>query len=275
MAGLNPVVVITGATGAIGGATAEMLARRGARLLLLGRSSERLDAMIERLDREKRVSGVDVDLASMSSVRGAARQISREVPQVDVLVNAAAVYTSEYQETDDGFELMLATNHLGPFLLTNLLRDRLAGGGRVITVSPPSSTRVDVDQLLSKEQFSALRPFGATKAANLMFTFELARRAKRWDVRAYALHPGLVRSDLMREAPRPVRLLTRLVSRRPDRAAEDLADLATSPAFASTPGWFFKGGRQIDAPRSTLDAGAQGELWRRSAELVELGDVGF
>ncbi len=145
----------------------------------------------------------------------------------------------------------------------------------MITVSAPSSTRVDVDQLLSKEQFRALRTFGATKAANLMFTFELARRAKRWDVRVYAFHPGLVRSELMREAPRPVRLLTRLVSRRPDRAAEDLADLATSPAFASTTGWFFKSGRQIDAPRSTLDAGAQGELWRRSAELVELGDVGF
>jgi NAD(P)-dependent dehydrogenase (short-subunit alcohol dehydrogenase family) len=190
-------------------------------------------------------------------------------------LNVAAMYTPEYEKSDDGFELMLATNHLGPFLLTNLLRDRLAGAGRVITVSAPSSTRVDFDQLLLKEQFRALRTFGATKAANLMFTFELARRAKRWDVRAYAFHPGLVRSDLMREAPRPIQLLTRLVSRPPDRAAEDLADLATSPAFASTTGWFFKGGRRIDPPKSTLDTGAQGELWRRSAELVELGETRF
>jgi retinol dehydrogenase-12 len=275
VAGLNPVVVITGATGAIGGATAELLARRGARLLLLGRSSERLDGMVERLDREKRVSSVDVDLASMSSVRGAARQISREVPRVDVLVNAAAVYTSEYQETDDGFELMLATNHLGPFLLTNLLRDRLAGGGRVITVTAPSSTRVDMEQLMSRERFGSLRTFGATKAANLMFTFELARRAKRWDVRAYAYHPGLVRSDLMREASRPVRWLSRLASRSPKRAGEDLAELATSPAFASMTGWFFKGGRRIDPPKSTLDVEAQRRLWERSAELVELEQAGF
>ena len=79
----------------------------------------------------------------------------------------------------------------------------------------------------------------------------------------------------MREAPRPIRFLTRLVSRPPDRAAEDLADLATSTAFASTTGWFFKGGRRIDPPKPTLDAGAQGELWRRSAELVVLGDAGF
>lgn len=275
MAGLNPVVVITGATGAIGGATAELLARRGARLLLLGRPSERLDAMVERLDRDKRVSSVEIDLASLSSVRGAARQISREVAHVDVLVNAAAVYTSEYQETDDGFELMVATNHLGPFLLTNLLRDRLAGAGRVITVTAPSSARVDMEQLMSRERFRSLRTFGATKAANLMFTFELARRAKRWDVRAYAYHPGLVRSDLMREASRPVRWRSRLASGSPKRAGEDLAELATSPAFASTTGWLFKGGRRIDPPKSTLDVEAQRSLWKRSAELVELDPAGF
>jgi NAD(P)-dependent dehydrogenase (short-subunit alcohol dehydrogenase family) len=275
MAGLNPVVVITGATGAIGSATATILARRGARLLLLGRPSERLDGIVENLDHDNKVSSVEVDLSSLSSVRLAARQIARAVPHVDVLLNVAALFTSVYEQSDDGLELMLATNHLGPFLLTNLLRDRLAGAARVITVTAPSSTRVELDQLMSKDQFRASHTFGATKAANLMFTFELARRAKRWDVGAYAYHPGLVRSELMREAPRPIRLLTRLVSRPPDRAAEDLAELATSPAFASTTGWLFKGGRRIDPPKSTLDVEAQRRLWKRSAELVELGDVGF
>jgi NAD(P)-dependent dehydrogenase (short-subunit alcohol dehydrogenase family) len=275
MAGLHPVVVVTGATGAIGSATAELLARRGARLLLLSRPSDRLDTLVAKLDRDGRVSGVEVDLASLASVRAAARQVARTIGHVDALVNVAAVFTSEYQQTPDGFELMLATNHLGPFLLTNLLRDRLAGSGRVITVAAPSSTRVDMDQLTTKDQFRPLRTFGATKAANLMFTFELARRAKRWDVRAYAYHPGLVRSELMREAARPIRLLTRIVSRSPNRAAEDLADLATSPAFGSTSGWFFKGGRRIDPPKSTLDLEAQSSLWSRSAELVELGDSGF
>jgi NAD(P)-dependent dehydrogenase (short-subunit alcohol dehydrogenase family) len=271
----NPVVAITGATGAIGSATAEVLARRGARLLLLSRPSARLDALVARLDRDNRVSKVEVDLASLSSVRAAARDIVRTVPHVDALVHTAAVFTSEYRQTADGFELMLATNYLGPFLLTNLLRDRLAGDGRVITVAAPSSTRVDIDQLRSKANFRPLRTFGATKAANLMFTFELARRAKRWDVRAYAYHPGLVRSELMREASRPVRLLSRLVSRDPRRAAEDLAELAISPAFASTSGWFFKGGRRIDAPKSTLEPEAQANLWTQSSQLVELDASGF
>jgi NAD(P)-dependent dehydrogenase (short-subunit alcohol dehydrogenase family) len=275
MAGLHPVVVVTGATGAIGSATAELLARRGARVLLLSRPSDRLDTLVTKLDRDGRVSSVEVDLASLVSVRAAARQVASEVGHVDALVNVAAVFTSEYQQTPDGFELMLATNHLGPFLLTNLLRDRLAGSGRVVTVTAPSSTHVDMDQLTTKDQFRPLRTFGATKAANLMFTFELARRAKRWDVRAYAYHPGLVRSELMREAARPIRLLTRIVSRSPNRTAEDLADLATSAAFGSTSGWFFKGGRRIDPPKSTLDLEAQRSLWSRSAELVELGDSGF
>src|SRR5713101_4315977 len=271
MPGLHPVVAITGATGAIGSATASVLARRGAQLLLLGRP----DRLVERLDRDNRVSSVEIDLSSLASVRLAARQISSTVPHVDALLNVAAVFTSEYQQTDDGFELMLATNHLAPFLLTNLLRDRLTGAGRVITVTAPSSTRVDIEQLVAKERFSPLRTFGATKAANLLFTFELARRAKRWDVRACAYHPGLIRSDLMREAPRPVRLLTRIVSGSPARAAEDLAELAISPAFQSTTGWLFKGTRRIDPPRSTLDLEAQHSLWKRTAELVELDTLSF
>jgi len=275
VAGLHPVVVISGATGAIGSATAALLARRGARLLLLSRPSDRLDALVTRLDTDNRVTSVEVDMSSFASVRAAARQISRQVAHVDALINTAAVFASEYEQSDDGIELMLATNHLGPFLLTNLLRDKMAGGSRVITVTAPSGTRVDIEQLLSKDHFSALGTFGATKAANLMFTFELARRAKRWDVRAYAEHPGLVRSDLMREAPRPIRFLTRLVSRSPKRASEDLADLATSPAFESMTGWFFKGGHRIDPPKSTLDVDAQRKLWKRSAEIVELGDTGF
>jgi len=275
MAGLHPVVVISGATGAIGSATAALLARRGARLLLLSRPSDRLDALVTRLDTDNRVTSVEVDLSSNASVRAAARQISRQVAHVDALINTAAVFASEYEQSDDGIELMLATNHLGPFLLTNLLRDKMAGGSRVITVTAPSGTRVDIEQLLSKDHFSALGTFGATKAANLMFTFELARRAKRWDVRAHAEHPGLVRSDLMRETPRPIRFLTRLVSRSPKRAGEDLADLATSPAFESMTGWFFKGGHRIDPPKSTLDVDAQRKLWQRSAEIVELGDTGF
>jgi NAD(P)-dependent dehydrogenase (short-subunit alcohol dehydrogenase family) len=276
MAALHPTIVISGATGAIGSATAGVLARRGARVVLMARPSPRLDALVERLGgADNRISGVAVDLSSLPSVRAAAREINRGGGRVDALLNVAAIFSPRYQKTKDGFELMLATNHFGPFLLTNLLRDRLIGGGRVITVAAPSTTRVEMERLMSKQDFNALHTFGATKVANLMITFELARRAKRWDVRANAFHPGLVRSELMREAPRPIRLVSRLISRSPERAAQDLADLSTSPAFAGTTGWFFKGTRRIDAPRATQDLELQSALWRRTAELVELEVGGF
>jgi NAD(P)-dependent dehydrogenase (short-subunit alcohol dehydrogenase family) len=276
MAGLHPVVVVTGATGAIGSATASVLVRRGARVVLLARPTDRLASAVKRLGGEEtRVSSVPVDLSSLSSVRSAAREITRTVGHVDALLNIAAVFSREYHKTKEGFELMLATNHLGPFLLTNLLRDRLVGRGRVITVTAPSSTRVDLDQLANKATFRALDTFGATKAANLLFTFELARRAKRWEVRVNACHPGLVRSELMHEAWAPIRVVTRIVSRPPARAAEDLADLAISPAHEGTTGWFFKGTKRIEPPRSTVDQLAQSALWKRTADLVELENAGF
>ena len=245
-----PTVIVTGAAGALGAATRRELERRGARVIGLTRK--------------------EIDLSSMRSVRAAARELARSTEHVDALLNVAAVFTTQYRKTKDGFELMFATNHLGPFLLTNLLRERLVDGGRVITVTAPSTARVDLERLLDRDRFKPMYSFGASKAANLLFTFELARRAHRWDVRANAFHPGLVRSELMREAPATVRRLTRLISRSPARAAQDLADLALSPAHAGTTGWFFKGQRRIDAPKPVQDPALQSAVWKRSAELVEL-----
>ncbi len=276
MVSLHPTVIVSGATGALGSATAAVLERRQARVILMARPSDRLDALVESLGgAENRISRVPVDLASMSSVRRAAREINRAGGHVDALLNVAAAFVSHHQKTSDGFEHMLATNYFGPFLLTNLLRDRLLGGGRVITVTAPSATRVDMQRLFSKDRFDAMHTFGATKALDLMFTFELARRAKRWDVRANAFHPGLIRSELMREAPRTLRTLVRVVSRSAGRAADDLAELAISPAHAGTTGWFFNGARRIDPPKTVMDETAQAELWRRTAELVEMEIGGF
>src|ERR1041384_4023330 len=244
-----PTVVVTGATGAIGSAAVASLHERRANVVPLSR--------------------LELDLSSMRSVRAAARSL----PRIDALLHVASLFTTRWQKTPERFELMLATNYLGPFLLTNLLRDRLQGG-RVIPVTAPSTTQVDVDRLLDRDRFHAFHSFGATKAASLMFTMELARRAKRWDVRANAFHPGLVRSELMHEASRPIRIASRLFSRDPKQAGIDLAELALSPAFAGTTGWFFKGTRRIDPPRSAPEEAQQAALWRKTAALLEL-ESGF
>jgi retinol dehydrogenase 12 len=255
MAVRHPTVVVTGAQGTIGSATVKVLRQRGASVITLNRPG--------------------LDLASLTSVRTAARELVRQVVRIDALLHIAAVFTTRYQKSADGYELMFATNHLGPFLLTNLLRDKLIGGGRVITVTSPSRTQVEVDRLLDRDRFAAAYSFGASKAANLMFTFELARRGHRWDVRANAFHPGIVNSELMRETPALVRWAQNVFGSPPDRAAQDLVDLALSPAHAGTTGWLFKGLKHIDAPKAASDVAAQGELWKRSAELVELEGSGF
>src|SRR6266568_5118428 len=154
-----------------------------------------------------------------------------------------------------------ATGVIGSATVAELQKRR----AQVIALSRPS---------LDRDRFNAFHSFGATKAANLLFTFELARRASRWDVRANAFHPGIVRSQLARDGPRVARLAMQWFGRDASRPAQDLVDLALSPAHAGTTGWFFKGGRRIEPPRSTMNVAHQAELWKRSAELVEL-ESGF
>ena len=250
-----PTVVVTGATGAIGSATVEALKQRRASVITLTRPA--------------------FDLASFASVRKAARELNRQVAHIDALMHIAATFTTRYVKSADGYESMFQVNHLGAFLLTNLLRDKLAPGGRVITVTAPSGTHIDVDRLLDRDRFNPMHSFGASKAANLMFTFELARRGSRWDVRANAFHPGIVKSELMRDTPRFVRLVQSVFGSTAKRPAHDLVELALSPAFAGTTGWFFKGTRHIEAPKADLDVDQQDALWTRSAELVELEGPGF
>jgi NAD(P)-dependent dehydrogenase (short-subunit alcohol dehydrogenase family) len=167
---------------------------------------------------------------------------------------------------------MLATNVLGPFLLTNLLLDRLraAPSARVLVLSAPSTVKLDFDDLGAERRFRSLTQFGATKAADLLFTFELARRLEGTGVTANAVHPGLVRTNLMRGAPAPLRLATRLVSAAPERAAAAIAPLATSPEYGGRSGRFFKAGREIDPPPYTLDPVVARRLWDTSATLTKL-----
>jgi NAD(P)-dependent dehydrogenase (short-subunit alcohol dehydrogenase family) len=265
------VVAITGATGALGSTTAAALAGHGATVLLLSRRSPRLHELLESLrSTGAEVEALPVDLSVMASVREAAAWIDKEIDHLDALVHTAAVFHRERLETVDGFETMLATNHLGPFLLTNLLRTRLGKGSRVITVTAPSTTPVHLDQLKSPKGFNALTVFGATKAANLMTTFELARRAEARGVCANAFHPGLLRSRLMNQAAPPVRLLTRVISKPPTEAAVVLAGLATSPVYEGTTGVFFKVTGPVQPPESSMNRDAQRALWEDSARLVGL-----
>jgi NAD(P)-dependent dehydrogenase (short-subunit alcohol dehydrogenase family) len=167
---------------------------------------------------------------------------------------------------------MFATNHLGPFLLTNLLLPalRASGAARILTVTAPSTVKLDFDDLQGLHGFRSLMAFGASKAANLLFTFELSRRVAGSGVTANAVHPGLARTGLMAQSPALLRLPVALISAPPAGVAERVAPLLLDEQYASANGQFFHRGRAIEPPPYTRDPDVQRRLWEVSEQLTGL-----
>ena len=269
------VVVLTGATRGIGRAAAVELARQGAELAIVGREPGR----VQEVAREASAAGNGapvhshvVDLTLMSDVRALAGELSQRHEHIDVLANNAGALFARREETSEGFERTFALNHLAPFLLTNLLRDRLAGGRVVTTASDAhESGRLDLDDLQSEKSFAAMRVYGASKLCNILFTRELARRAP--ELHANCFHPGVVRTGFGKNENGIWKVLTTLGGpffRSPERGARSLVWLALSEEGGTLSGEYVDD-EQVAAPSAQAqdDTLARG-LWERSAELVGL-----
>ncbi|HUZ44462.1 MAG TPA: SDR family oxidoreductase [Acidimicrobiales bacterium] len=195
------VVLVTGATGGIGKETARALARAGATVILSGRDAGRLAAAVAdvRSGAAGSVEGLSMDLASLQSVRTGANELLDRWDRLDVLINNAGVILSGRQVSPEGYELTFATNHLGHFLLTTLLLDRLKASApsRIVNVSSTAhrgARSMGFDDLQSEKSYSAMGAYNRSKLANILFTRELARRLEGTGVSAFAVHPGVVRS---------------------------------------------------------------------------------
>ena len=271
-------VAVTGVTGGLGRAVSTALAVGGARVILVCRDRERGEAV--RRDVASAATGpepalVTADLADLSSVRRAAAEIVAGCDHLEGLVNNAAVFARCRRASSDGYELMFATNHLGPFLLTNLLIDalRAAGSARVVTLSAPSTVALDFEDLQGEHDFKPLRTFGASKMANLLFAFELARRGERFGITSNAIHPGLVRTQLMREAPPPLRWATRVASRPPAKAAAAIVSAVVDDDPARATGQLLKNGKPVATSEFARDRTNQTRLWSVSCALTGLPDT--
>ncbi len=212
------------------------------------------------------------DLSDQGSVRELAQEFQQNHARLHVLVNNAAVFTPQRQVTKEGQELMFATNHLGPFLLTNLLLDALKAGApaRVITISAPSTTEINFDDLQGERDFRPFQAFGASKMANLLFTYGLAKRLEGTGVTANVVHPGVFKSGLMRNASGAIRLMTGIVGKSPEKAAEAVAYVATSPDLQGVTGRFFKGKKPSESSPYSRDPAVQVRLWEVSERLLGL-----
>jgi retinol dehydrogenase 12 len=273
-----PTVILTGATRGIGHAAAISLAAHGAELGVVGREPARVRATAE----EARASGVGApvhehvaDLARMGEVRRLGAELLEAYPRIDVLANnAGAMFTSRHV-TPDGFEQTFALNHLGPFLLTNLLLERLtASRGRVVTTASDAhrSGVLDLDDLQSERgRFRPGRVYGTTKLCNVLFTRELQRRNPA--IAANCFHPGVIRSGFGKNDGALVRIGLTLVGpflRSPESGASSLVWLALDPAAGELRGQYIEKQRPVEPSPRAQDDRLAAALWERSEELVGL-----
>ena len=273
--------VVTGSTSGIGLETAKGLARRGARVIVHGPTAAEVDPAVEEVRHaadNPGVSGSVADFSSLDNVRRMAAEIEANCGKLDVLVNNAGVGVYRRRLTRDGFEWNLGVNHLAPFLLTNLLLDRMKASApaRVVVVSSVAHRGypVDLDDLGFERRFNGLAAYGRSKFANILFTTECARRLAGTGVTANALHPGLVATNMGAGMPLPQRIaftLLRPFMVSPERGATAPLYLATSSEVEGVTGRYFdRYGERTPDTRATDPALALA-LWQRSAEMTGVG----
>jgi NAD(P)-dependent dehydrogenase (short-subunit alcohol dehydrogenase family) len=272
---MKKIILITGATGVIGGATALEIAKSGATVVLLARNKSKLENLKKEISEKSGNKNIDVlvgDFSDIDSVKNAAKEFKHKYDQLDALINVAAIFKSKREITKDKLELMFQTNHLATFILTNELLDLLKASkpARIITVTAPSTTKVNFDDMQGEKKFSAgfLGAFGASKMMNLLFTYALSRRLEGTGVSSIAFFPGVVKSDLTKEMPAILNFIFGLMAEKPEKVAAMLCRLAIDATYQNSNGKFIKvNGKEIKSSSYSYDKDIQEKLWKISEQL--------
>jgi retinol dehydrogenase 14 len=273
-------VLITGGTSGIGKAAAVALAAMDANVVIVGRNQERGEAAVEEIRARSHNESVELllaDLSVQSEVRRLAEEFQERYDRLDVLANNAGLVQSKRTETPDGIETTLAINHLAPFLLTNLLLERLeqSAPSRVITVSSEAQRwgKMDFEDMQSRRKYRGFPVYGMTKLANIMFSYEFAERLNGAGVTATCLHPGSVGTNFGQNNRGPMALFFRTFKpfmRSAEQGADTLVWLASSPEVDGVSGKYFSDRKEIEAQKGAYDRAARRRLWEISEELTGL-----
>ena len=277
------VCIVTGATAGIGEVTALELARKGATVVVISRSEAKCRATVERIRAATGNGNLDylvADMASQASVRAVAGAFRAKYDRLDVLVNNAGMFFAGRVESVDGIEQTWALNHLGYFLLTELLRDMLIASApsRVVSVSSGAHMggKINFEDVEGKQKYSGWAAYSQSKLANILFTAELARRLEGTGVTANSLHPGFVASNFAmnnmeggRAFLRPVfRIFQKFAAISPEKGAQTSIFLASSPAVEGITGKYFAKSKAVTPSKAAQDMDAARRLWEMSEKMV-------
>jgi NAD(P)-dependent dehydrogenase (short-subunit alcohol dehydrogenase family) len=268
--------LITGANTGIGHETARALATRGARLHLACRSEDAGRRTIEEITAQtgnRELALLSLDLGDLDSVRRCADAFLSTGEPLHVLINNAGL-AGAHGMTASGFEIAFGTNHVGPFLLTSRLLDRLRSSAparivNVASVAHYNAPGIDWEAIRKRTRsFTGMREYSTSKLANVLHAQELGRRLDGAGVTTYALHPGTIASDIWRRVPWPLRPLMTRRMQSPEQGARTSLYCATSPDVAGETGGYYDDCRRKE-PAAAATAGLAAELWRRSVEWTE------
>lgn len=275
------ICLITGATAGIGKAAATALASQGIEIVLAGRNPLKVKTVAREI-RERTgyesVHGLVADFADLGQVRRLADRFKEQFPRLDILVNNAGAYFNRRQRTRYGVEKTFLVNHLAPFLLTNLLLDYMdrSKSARVINVSSNAHKhgRLDLEDLNFERFYFGFWAYGRSKLANIMFTYEFARRLKDSHITANALHPGRVGTDIFKTDfsifGGPFKWLVERVSLTPEQGADNTIYLATSPDVEGVTGKYFVKREAVPSLPLSYDEDLARRLWQVSEQITEL-----
>lgn len=267
------VALVTGGNSGIGLVTARELVRRGARVFIACRSLERAATAASAIEQSvgRRPDTLELDLGDLDSVRRCAAQfLALDLP-LSLLINNAGV-GGQRGATKSGFELAFGTNHLGHFQLTRLLLERLrrSAPARIVTVSSRAHRRargIDWDAVQAPTRSrSGIPEYCVSKLANVLFSAELARKLEGSGVTSYALHPGVIATDIWRRLPAPIEWLIKLPMKSVEAGAQTTLYCATAPELASESGHHYADARRTRASKTAQDRELAAELWRRSEQ---------
>jgi NAD(P)-dependent dehydrogenase (short-subunit alcohol dehydrogenase family) len=263
---VEATILVTGATDGLGRRVAQVLAAKGAAVLLHGRSPQRLEATLEELRSQtssEKANSYLADLSSLAAVRDLVERIFSEHDRLDVLVNNAGIIARERKESEDGYELTFAVNYHSHFLLTRLLLPLLkdSAPARIINVASAGQSPLDFSNLMLERGYDAMKAYSQSKLAQVMFTFELTEHLRDTGVTVNALHPASLMNTKMVQSTFGYSMST------VEEGTQAVVRLAISPEIEGVTGRYFDGKREARANRQAYDPRARHRLWVLSEQL--------